>query len=278
MSTNSNDNAYNDAMNRYADITNLNFGFCTLPFGSKPCPHHLGLLTHAVPEGIIRATSRKKSNQMDRMHELRLHWHNETSMAVLKNKEGNMTDIPRKDIPPVTAAGNASQAEHDQGKHPPYWLPTDDQWQAFIQMARHEPLRNQVMIFLAYEAALRSSELRLLRIGDVDLTRRRVCVRAETTKTRQALVVEYPESIHDMIVAYVTQRYHAAEEYDPLFPSDSSLNSNRPISQTTWAEIVKQLARRVGAHQFSPHTLRRKRIAEMWGLRLQMQASEEANQ
>ena len=158
--------------------------------------------------------------------------------------------------------------EHNQNhlplKHQSPWLPTDDQWLTFLQMVRHEPLRNQAMIFLAYEAALRSNELLALRVSDIDLAQRAVSIRAETTKTRQARVVIYPESIHDIIAAYVTWRYQAGDEHSPLFPSDSSLNPGQPILHLTWSKIVKELALRVGVPQFSTHTFRRKRLHELF--------------
>jgi Phage integrase family len=314
MDTNADDNSYTDAMKRYVDMTKINFGYCRHPFDYQPCPHHPGPSYPFLPRKY-HPSDRKEEGKRDRsglysgqrsnrlplhdyhgMHDptalehldgyfrerLQLDALDEATMALIdvyggfEEKAGNMTDNLGEHTPSEPAAGNTSQAEHDQEKHPPFWLPTDDQWQTFIQTARHEPLRNQVMIFLAYAAALRSNELRLLRIGDIDLTRRTVSVREETTKTRQARAVVYPESIHHMIGTYVTQRYETAQEHNPLFPSEP--NSDRPISHTRWSEIVKQLARQVGTPQFSTHTLRRKRIAEMWDLHRRSPASEEASQ
>lgn len=158
--------------------------------------------------------------------------------------------------------------EHNQKhlplKHQSLWLPTDDQWLTFLQMVRDEPLRNQVMILLAYEAALRNSELLALRVNDIDLAQRTVSIRAETTKTRQARVVMYPESIHDIIAEYVTRIYQAGDQHSPLFPSDSSLNHVQPISHVTWSKIVKELALRVGVLQFSTHTFRCKRLHDLF--------------
>jgi integrase/recombinase XerD len=154
--------------------------------------------------------------------------------------------------------------DHLPSKHQSPWLPTDDQWLTFLQVIRHEPLRNQVMILLAYEAALRSSELLALCVSDIDLAQRTVSIRAETTKTHQVRVVIYPESIHDIIAAYVTWRYQAGNEHSPLFPSDSSLNPGRPMLHATWSKIVKELALRVGVPQFSTYTFRRKRLDDLF--------------
>jgi integrase/recombinase XerD len=64
------------------------------------------------------------------------------------------------------------------------WIPSDEQWQAILAVARSETIRNRVMFALAYDAGLRREELCLLRSDDIDPAHRTVRVRAETTKTR----------------------------------------------------------------------------------------------
>jgi integrase len=54
---------------------------------------------------------------------------------------------------------------------------------------RQYPVRNRVMLALAYDAALRREELCSLRIDDVDPAHRTLRIRAETTKTRRERVV-----------------------------------------------------------------------------------------
>lgn len=65
------------------------------------------------------------------------------------------------------------------------WIPNDDQWRAVIEAARHEPLRNRVMLALSYDAALRREELCSLQTGDIDPSRRMISIRAENTKHRR---------------------------------------------------------------------------------------------
>jgi site-specific recombinase XerD len=64
------------------------------------------------------------------------------------------------------------------------WIPNQQQWLALLDIARREPVRNRVMLALAYDAALRREELCSLRTDDLDPARRTVRVRAETTKNR----------------------------------------------------------------------------------------------
>lgn len=47
------------------------------------------------------------------------------------------------------------------------WLPGDDEWQAILDAARLEPLRNRLMLLFAYDGALRRSELVALQVRDL---------------------------------------------------------------------------------------------------------------
>jgi integrase/recombinase XerD len=62
------------------------------------------------------------------------------------------------------------------------WIPGEQQWVRLLKVARHEPVRNRVMLALAYDAALRREELCSLRTDDVDPAHRALRIRAETTK------------------------------------------------------------------------------------------------
>lgn len=71
------------------------------------------------------------------------------------------------------------------------WIPDEDQWLRILHVAQSEPVRNRLMLALAYDAALRREELCLLRTDDVDPSRRTLRIRAETTKNRLERVVPY---------------------------------------------------------------------------------------
>jgi integrase/recombinase XerD len=70
-------------------------------------------------------------------------------------------------------------------------IPTDQQWLDVLAESGHDPIRNRVMLALAYDAALRREELCLLRTDDLDPAHRTLRVRAETTKTRRERIVPY---------------------------------------------------------------------------------------
>ena len=48
------------------------------------------------------------------------------------------------------------------------WIPSEEQWQAILTVARREPLRNHLMLALSYDAALRRQELLGLETVDID--------------------------------------------------------------------------------------------------------------
>jgi len=48
------------------------------------------------------------------------------------------------------------------------WIPDEQQWLQVLEVARREPIRNRLMLALAYDAALRREELCSLRTDDVD--------------------------------------------------------------------------------------------------------------
>jgi integrase/recombinase XerD len=74
------------------------------------------------------------------------------------------------------------------------WIPSEPQWLRILEVARREPVRNRVMLALAYDAALRREELCSLRTDDLDPAHRTLRVRAETTKNRRERIVPYSAS------------------------------------------------------------------------------------
>jgi integrase/recombinase XerD len=71
------------------------------------------------------------------------------------------------------------------------WIPTEQEWLDVLAIARAEPIRNRLMLALAYDAALRREELCSLRTDDLDPAHRTLRVRAECTKNRMERVVPY---------------------------------------------------------------------------------------
>ncbi len=136
------------------------------------------------------------------------------------------------------------------------WIPGDDEWRHLLQTARSEPLRNRIMLALAYDAGLRREELCLLATGDIDPAHRLLTVRAETTKSRRGRVVPYSEATGSLLSAYLAHRKTLTRARGPLFIAESRRNAGGPLSFWTWSKVVHSLAKRADLPQLSTHTFR----------------------
>ena len=136
------------------------------------------------------------------------------------------------------------------------WIPSDDEWRQILEAARQEPLRNRLMLALAYDAALRREELCLLRTEDLDPAFRALRVRAETTKNRRERIVPYSPATGELLRAYLEERRVISRTRGPLFLSTSRRNRAAAITPWTWSKVVRAVAIRAGVIRFSTHTLR----------------------
>lgn len=136
------------------------------------------------------------------------------------------------------------------------WIPTDDQWQAILAVARQQPIRNRVMLALAYDAGLRREELCALRSDDLDPAHRTLRIRAETTKGRRERVVPYSAATGLLLQAYLVHRQTLSKARGPLFLSESPRNRAKPITLWTWSKVIRRIAVEANVLQFTTHTLR----------------------
>jgi site-specific recombinase XerD len=136
------------------------------------------------------------------------------------------------------------------------WIPTDDQWSELLGVAATEPLRNRLMLAMAYDAGLRREELCSLRTDDLDPAHRTLRVRAETTKSRRERIVPYSAATGELLQGYLRERRELSKARGPLFLSTSRRNRAQPITLWTWSKVVRSLALRAALPRFSTHTLR----------------------
>lgn len=157
-------------------------------------------------------------------------------------------------------AGKGFGSARERGLLPTYrTLPrilTDEEWQAVLNAARAEPLRNRLMLALAYDAGLRREELCALETGDVDPSRRLLRIRAETTKNRQARVVPYSAGTGELYAAYLAHRRTLSRARGPLWLSESRRNRAQPVTIWTWSKVVRGIAERAGIPHLTTHTMR----------------------
>ncbi len=98
------------------------------------------------------------------------------------------------------------------------WIPVESEWLQLLETFRPEPIRNRLMLALAYDSALRREELCSLRTDDFDPAHRTLRVRAETTKTRRERVVPYSASTGVLLADYLRHRSTLSRARGPRPP------------------------------------------------------------
>ena len=136
------------------------------------------------------------------------------------------------------------------------WIPSEAEWLQALAVFRGEPVRNRVMLALAYDAALRREELCCLRTDDLDPAHRTLRVRAETTKARRERVVPYSAPTGLLLAEYLHHRATISRARGPLFLSESRRNHAEPLSLWTWSKVVRRVALQAEVPRFSTHTTR----------------------
>ncbi len=73
-------------------------------------------------------------------------------------------------------------------------IPSDEEWQHLLHGLEGEILRNQVMLLMAYDGALRREELVRLEVSDFDFAYRQIRVQAEHAKNGRERIVGYEKT------------------------------------------------------------------------------------
>jgi len=136
------------------------------------------------------------------------------------------------------------------------WIPSEADWLKLLGVVADEPIRNRVMLALAYDAALRREELCSLRSDDLDPAHRTLRVRAETTKTRRERVVPYSAPTGVLLSQYLAHRATLSRARGGLFLSESHRNLAEPITLWTWSKVVRRITLAASVPRFSTHTTR----------------------
>lgn len=156
--------------------------------------------------------------------------------------------------------GKAFAGARERGLIPRFrklpWIPTEQQWQAVIAVAKEQLLRDRLMLAFAYDAGLRREELCSIEVDDIDPSHRLLRVRAETTKNRQGRIVPYSEDTGKLFAAYLGDRRGLTTERGRLFRSQSRRNNGKPLSIWAWSKVVRRMAQDSGVAEFSTHSLR----------------------
>jgi integrase/recombinase XerD len=148
------------------------------------------------------------------------------------------------------------------------WIPNDQEWDRFLREVLAVSLRNQLMISLAYDGALRRSELLSLSIADIDFSQQKITIRPEIAKCGTRRVVFYADATSDLLSAYIKHRHtvmrgcHASRNH-PLFVSESRRNLCEPLTFEMWNKIVRAVALSASLPYFTTHTFRHLRLTDL---------------
>lgn len=143
------------------------------------------------------------------------------------------------------------------------WIPTDEVWEAIIRyVLQHESLRNQAMIFLAYDGALRRQELLSLTLPAIDWSTGLITIPAESTKSGWMRTVPFSTSTELLLQRYIqTDRRQilagfGGEVSGPLFLSQSHRNPGRPLRIGAFNDVIAHLRQQLHLPHLHPHTFR----------------------
>ncbi len=143
------------------------------------------------------------------------------------------------------------------------WIPNDEEWQRVLRVTANDCIRDQVMLALAYDGALRREELCSVAVSDFDFARKLLTVRAETTKNRSAKVVPYSRETSALLCCYLNRRRTMRENPDAVFLSESKRNRTIPITSYTWTKTVESIAFRSELPRLTTHTMRHLRLTDL---------------
>lgn len=143
------------------------------------------------------------------------------------------------------------------------WIPSDHEWEKLITyLMGYESVRNQVMILLAYDGALRREELISLRVDDFDWATQWVTVRPETSKSAFQRTVIYSQATAQLLKRYVwNERANllaafGGDKNGSLFLSEANRNAGRPITLGTFNDVIERVRFAIDLPYLTPHTFR----------------------
>jgi len=150
------------------------------------------------------------------------------------------------------------------------WIPGDDAWERILRhFLEQESLRNQVLLLVCYDGALRRQECLRLRVEDIDHQSLTIKVRAETTKNgKERFVVLSPITYQKLQHYLARDRRRLIEDYGGeedgcIFVSESHRNPGQPLSVWTFQDVIKKVRKLVGTPGLTPHKLRHLMLTDL---------------
>ena len=143
------------------------------------------------------------------------------------------------------------------------WIPNDDEFIHILRSLSAETPRNQALLMLLYDGAMRREEVVGVELEDFDWASRELTLRPEICKNESGRLVLFTKPTALRIKQHLDERRKVAPETRLLFVSESNRNRKAGLSPDMVNKIVKQLADRIGLPRLHPHTFRHLRLTHM---------------
>ena len=149
-------------------------------------------------------------------------------------------------------------------------IPDEHQWKAILKYVLTTlSTRDQAIVLLAHDGALRREEIVLLRVDDIDWQMHTMTVRAAISKNKMpgTIVLSHPtwvrlkEYLEEDRAALVAT--FGAEATGPIFLSDSHRNPGQPLSKWTVKDIFDRISDALQIPQLTPHKMRHLMLTEL---------------
>ncbi len=256
--------AYGRSLNDYLDfctrygvapetITREQFALYVQDLASRPHRRGANILSFESGSGLANATMQLRITVARLYHDY-----------LIERQLHPDNPIDRGHYVPGKGFGGVRQRGLLTPIHKLPWIPSDEEWRNVLKTLKDESLRNQVMLLLAYDGALRREELVTVELGDFDFAYCQIRIRAEHAKNEAERVVGYGKKVTSRLLEqYLRERRTLSAKRGPLFLSTSRRNPGQPLSLVMWSKIVEGIAARIGLPQFTTHTPRHLRLTHM---------------
>ena len=150
------------------------------------------------------------------------------------------------------------------------WIPDERQWKAILtHVLTNCSTRDQAIVLLAHDGALRREEIVLLRVDDIDWRTHTIAILPEITKNKLPGTIVLSHPTWSRLKEYVEEdraaliKCYGADCNGPIFLSDSQRNPGQPLSKWTVKDLFDRLRNALHLPQLTPHTMRHLMLTEL---------------
>jgi integrase/recombinase XerD len=143
------------------------------------------------------------------------------------------------------------------------WIPSEQQFaDLLLYVFATMSLRNQALILVLYDGALRREEVTFLRKEHIDERTHTIKIPHELTKNKMQGRIVLSNTTWKLLQDYLREdrarlvAAYGVDDTGPLFLSESNQNAGQPISKWSITKIFEELQQALGLPQLTPHKLR----------------------